>query len=172
MTRHRGLTPTRPIPQSGFALLAFVVLVALVGMTWYIGSLAANTQTLKLDRDRVTQTAFAKAKEALISFAAANPDRGALPCPADPANEGVMLTTCPTDALRIGRLPWRTLGIEDLRDGGGESLWYAVSATSSASQSGQRSGRTATASCSPTATDRCFCMRFCTSPATTCRWSS
>ncbi len=27
----------------------------------------------------------------------------------------------------IGRLPWRTLGLEPLRDGNGECLWYAVS---------------------------------------------
>jgi hypothetical protein len=29
--------------------------------------------------------------------------------------------------VRIGRLPWKTLGIPDLRDGDGERLWYAVS---------------------------------------------
>ena len=28
---------------------------------------------------------------------------------------------------RLGRLPWRTLGLPDLRDGDGERLWYAVS---------------------------------------------
>ena len=32
-----------------------------------------------------------------------------------------------TDTV-IGRLPWRTLGIEPIRDGHGECLWYAVSA--------------------------------------------
>ncbi len=29
--------------------------------------------------------------------------------------------------LRPGRLPWRTLGLADLRDADGERLWYAVS---------------------------------------------
>src|SRR5690606_298057 len=28
---------------------------------------------------------------------------------------------------RLGRLPWKTLGLPDLRDGHGERLWYAVS---------------------------------------------
>jgi hypothetical protein len=28
---------------------------------------------------------------------------------------------------RLGRLPWKTLGVADLRDGYGERLWYAVS---------------------------------------------
>ena len=75
---------------------------------------------------------MAEAKDALIGFAVANPVRGFLPCPADPAlagtpTEGTALATCSSDALHIGRLPWRTLGIADVRDGDGESLWYAVS---------------------------------------------
>ena len=31
---------------------------------------------------------------------------------------------CPSE---LGRLPWRTLGLPDPRDGSGERLWYAVS---------------------------------------------
>ena len=27
----------------------------------------------------------------------------------------------------IGRLPWKTFGLPDLRDGSGERLWYALS---------------------------------------------
>ncbi|MEQ1668617.1 MAG: hypothetical protein ABL868_09205, partial [Sulfuriferula sp.] len=44
-------------------------------------------------------------------------------------NDGVaeLLTgvQCPS---YIGRLPWRTLGLSDIRDGAGERLWYALSA--------------------------------------------
>jgi hypothetical protein len=29
----------------------------------------------------------------------------------------------------VGRLPWKTLGLSDLRDGSGERLWYALSKT-------------------------------------------
>jgi hypothetical protein len=28
---------------------------------------------------------------------------------------------------RVGRLPWKTLGLPDLRDAAGERLWYAIS---------------------------------------------
>jgi hypothetical protein len=47
-----------------------------------------------------------------------------LPCP-DVNNDGVPDTPCNGSAL--GRLPWKTLGLPDLRDGSGERLWYAVS---------------------------------------------
>ncbi|OOO01050.1 MAG: hypothetical protein USCGTAYLOR_02748 [Chromatiales bacterium USCg_Taylor] len=33
----------------------------------------------------------------------------------------------PGNCWRLGRLPWKTLGLPDLRDGNGERLWYAVS---------------------------------------------
>src|SRR5690606_23241172 len=32
-----------------------------------------------------------------------------------------------TGGTTLGRLPWKTLGLPDLRDGDGERLWYAVS---------------------------------------------
>jgi hypothetical protein len=32
----------------------------------------------------------------------------------------------PEDCNRLGRLPWKTLRLPDLRDGAGERLWYAV----------------------------------------------
>jgi hypothetical protein len=53
------------------------------------------------------------------------PRPGDLPCP-DRNNDGIAETSCSTTA-RIGRLPWKTLGIGDLRDGSGERLWYAIS---------------------------------------------
>jgi type II secretory pathway pseudopilin PulG len=51
---------------------------------------------------------------------------GDLPCP-DRNNDGNAEINCNTQANRLGRLPWKTLGIDDLRDGAGERLWYAVS---------------------------------------------
>ena len=55
---------------------------------------------------------------------------GSLPCP-DVDNDG-QLTAVDQVAGNctsfIGRLPWKTLGLPDLRDGGGERLWYALSA--------------------------------------------
>ena len=79
----------------------------------------SQTQSVKLERDKTTYNSIVHAKDALIGFAVANPVRGYLPCPADPAlagtpTEGTAMDTCNSDALRIGRLPWRTLKIGDL----------------------------------------------------------
>ncbi len=51
---------------------------------------------------------------------------GDLPCP-DVNNDGNAEINCNTQASRLGRLPWKTLGIDDIRDGAGERIWYAVS---------------------------------------------
>jgi hypothetical protein len=86
---------------------------------------------------RATEDALAQAREALLAFAA---DRaidpvvgpGYLPCP-DLDDDGWAESTCGSldgasgQAERLGRLPWKTLGLPDLRDGAGERLWYAVS---------------------------------------------
>jgi hypothetical protein len=76
---------------------------------------------------------LALAKEALIGYAAADTNRpGNLPCP-DVDNDGQL--TMNVDFIGnnctspIGRLPWKTLGLTDLRDGAGEHLWYAVART-------------------------------------------
>ena len=108
-----------------------------------VGALAVfvsglNRATSQLERDRITNVALAQAKEALIGYAAsvdlsssgARP--GDLPCP-DTNNDGVAETLCGNasgstgQSLRLGRLPWKTLNLPDLRDGYGERLWYAVS---------------------------------------------
>jgi hypothetical protein len=60
---------------------------------------------------------------------------GRLPCPestgnAGGSNEGIRAGNCaPGFAANknIGRLPWRSLGIDKLVDAAGEPLWYAVS---------------------------------------------
>lgn len=108
-----------------------------------VGALAVfvtgmNRAGLRLERDRVTAAALAQAKEALIGYAAsvplasAGPRPGDLPCP-DIDDDGVTETACGNAAgttgqnLRLGRLPWKTLRLPDLRDGDGERLWYAVS---------------------------------------------
>jgi hypothetical protein len=56
---------------------------------------------------------------------------GTLPCPEDVTlvgtfNEGNSRATC-NEVNPIGRLPWKTLGIGDIRDGNGDKLWYAIS---------------------------------------------
>ena len=79
--------------------------------------------------DPGTADALAAAKTALIGYAVrrggptgtARP--GELPCP-DLNNDGFEEATCTAGA--IGRLPWRTLGMPEPKDSGGETLWYAV----------------------------------------------
>src|SRR5438105_5032007 len=105
-----------------------------------MGALLALDQASALvhaQRDRLTDRALAEAREALLAYAA---DRainaivgpGYLPCP-DLDDDGWAESTCGSldgtsgQAQRLGRLPWKTLGLPDLRDGYGERLWYAVS---------------------------------------------
>ncbi len=117
--------------QHGAAALIFVLLLITVGLGVFVGVANNHTILVKQAHDRMSVKARAEAKDALLGFAISNPTRGFLPCPADPAlagtaTEGTAMTSCNSDALRIGRLPWRTLGIDDLHDGYGEALWYAV----------------------------------------------
>ncbi len=78
--------------------------------------------------DARTRAVLEEARNALIGRAIADASRpGSLPCP-DGDDDGsadlFVGSACPT---YIGRLPWRSLGIGDLRDDAGERLWYALS---------------------------------------------
>lgn len=116
----------------GSALLLLLIIVV-VGAAFLLNALKSNPH---IERDKVTADALAKAKEALIGYAAtyrdnapghANDVFGYFPCP-DTNNDGVAEPSCGgTDISEIGRLPWQTLGLPPLRDSSGECLWYAVS---------------------------------------------
>src|SRR5882672_3976399 len=113
--------------QRGIALLiVLALLVLLVGtvMVGFTGDLARQNR-----KQQQTTDALAMAKEALIGYAAKDPNQpGVLPCP-DSDNDGSADSPCgATGVTAIGRLPWKTLGLPDVRDGAGECLWYAVSA--------------------------------------------
>lgn len=148
-----------PPRQRGVALLIFLILVVIGGLTFLLTSM--TPEAAKARRDRQTQAALVQARDALLGYAAQfrdlNPDQatgvpkyvyGYLPLPdigssrintTDPNCKhpvsGAYLEGC--DAANfsgngdnitvIGRFPWRKLGIEPLRDGWGECLWYAVS---------------------------------------------
>lgn len=91
---------------------------------------AAPGESNQLAAAQKTAQALAAAREALIGFAASVPDSdrpGDLPCPATDYATGDAGSTCSTAASRIGYLPWRRLGLPDLRDGSGAPLLYAVS---------------------------------------------
>jgi type II secretory pathway pseudopilin PulG len=116
--------------QSGTAV---VVLLAILSMI-IIGVLlsVASSSSLDIARQKQTAQALAQAKEALMAYAVAvSSDSlatrpGDLPCP-DLNNDGHAELTCSSASKRIGRLPFKTLGLPDLRDADGERLWYALS---------------------------------------------
>lgn len=116
--------------QRGAAFILSIFILTIVGVSAFI-AMSSGTRG-ELESDRVTAAALAEAKAALIGYAAGvpltGPERpGDMPCP-DLDNDGDADPPCATEARSLGRLPWRTLGLRDLRDGSGERLWYAVSA--------------------------------------------
>lgn len=119
--------------QSGLSLLlaAFVMLVAGALLLLQAGGASSGR------RDEITARTLAQAREALLAYASDRPINavvgpGFLPCP-DLDDDGWAESTCGSLAgdrgqeQRLGRLPWKTLGLPDLRDAHGERLWYAVS---------------------------------------------
>jgi type II secretory pathway pseudopilin PulG len=127
--------------QKGMALLMLVFIVTLLSSLSILRSLDAAT--IQNDKAKKTQKALAEARLALLAYAGSSSlapagcgtncaRPGDLPCP-DTNNDGIAENACGNasgstgQASRLGRLPWRTLGLQDLRDGDGERLWYAVS---------------------------------------------
>jgi hypothetical protein len=110
----------------GQALLALLLMLSIAAMLLVYGSTSEAGRTVK--RERKTLATIEYARQALIGRAIGDASRpGSLPCP-DGDDDGsadlFVGSTCPT---YIGRLPWRTLGLGDLRDASGERLWYALS---------------------------------------------
>lgn len=114
--------------QRGAALLVFFILVGIGVLALFAGNL--NVNKTQLERERITRLALAQTKDALISWSAARGDLvsnarpGELPCP-DTNNDGNENYPCGAGAR--GRIPWKTLGIPEPKDGYGETLWYAIS---------------------------------------------
>jgi hypothetical protein len=124
-----------PRRSAGQMLVAIAFIVTLfTGAVLYA---FASWDTRRHDDVQTTATVLAQAREALIGRAAADNNRpGTLPCPDISTN--IPGTNIPNDGIAdllsgnecpnyIGRLPWRTLGLSDLRDASGERLWYVLS---------------------------------------------
>ena len=130
------LNPTTPSrrKQCGAAMLVLITLFTLLGAYLIATRLSRTSVEMAVDRDQRTQRALQEARAALIAYAA-NPaltQIGALPCPdrklPSDSTTGAEESSCDTDAVRIGRLPWKTINVSsDLRDGSGEPLWYVLS---------------------------------------------
>jgi type II secretory pathway pseudopilin PulG len=113
--------------QSGQALMLLLILIVLTATTLFLQRATSNTQHLQ--SDATSLAALQTARTALIGYAIANQTRPyAFPCP-DSDNDGSANVTPVTNlcvSLR-GWLPFKTLGIDDIRDASGERIWYALS---------------------------------------------
>lgn len=135
--------------ERGAALLALLAAIML-GASWLLVSqLNAESRGFTAVNRARNAEVLNRAKQALIGYVAAtaatagenNPGR--LPCPehawyvGNSDKEGVagpsVGVTSPgfgsSDCASIGRLPWRTLGLEKLVDAASEPLWYVVRPT-------------------------------------------
>jgi hypothetical protein len=114
--------------QKGAALILIVFLMALILTTILIHSTTGIEY--KAERDLKTAKVLEDAKVALLGWSATRDIPGQLPCPEDTSfigspTEGNEQSTCTLPA--IGRLPWRTLGLGDIRDANNDRLWYVLS---------------------------------------------
>jgi hypothetical protein len=120
--------------------VALVVMLAVfvVGIAWFtVGALERAAPTAA-EREVRTAAALQAAKEALLAYVAlraADPGEenpGRMPCPENPAQPGTAQEGIAApfpgfpNCTQVGRLPWKTLGIDQLRDSDAEPLWYAV----------------------------------------------
>lgn len=125
------MLPARGLRQRGIAAVALVLLVAIATA----GFVLASHDFVAAARARAQAhsiATLAAARDALLGYAIAYPERhpgqghGYLPCP-DSGNDGSPSGACGIRGVgALGRFPYRTLGLADLRDGWGECLWYAV----------------------------------------------
>lgn len=118
-------------PERGFALMAVISLL-IAGALYFLVNWA-GPGLLSAYRAQKTEAALAQARSALLGFSMTYRDAhpgevfGYFPCP-DTDNDGEAELNCGAkDTTVVGRLPWKTLRIPDLRDGEGECLWYVVS---------------------------------------------
>jgi hypothetical protein len=148
MSRARHPDDPRPGHNRGAALLIMLLAMVLAFGAVLIGSLAANDP--EIERQRRSFEALAQAKQALIAWSVVQGDvqptteteggvkkfthrrPGPLPCPDDnyfgSADSGYSSGSCSTSGgTSLSRLPWKSLGVDRLRDAHGEVLWYAIS---------------------------------------------
>ena len=131
-----------PRRQRGAALLLLATMLVLGVSTYLVVRLSRVDPRNVADQRNHNAKVLELAKKSLIGYvamqAAQNGENnpGRLPCPESPsdagdtANEGQAASSCdptfPTNK-NIGRLPWRTLGLDRLVDANSEPLWYVAS---------------------------------------------
>ena len=106
-------------------VLVAALLLLVIGAAGLFAS-TVNGERLRLQRLDADRHVLARARQALIDRALTDRQRpGSLGCP-DTDNDGASELGFPCGIV-LGRLPWKTLDLPDLRDSAAERLWYAVS---------------------------------------------
>ena len=119
--------------QRGAALLILMLLVMLGLITLF--TFRMDRKEPDLNADRQTALALVQAKEALLGRAFTSNTPGRIVCPAidalGSATGLIVGNNCqgnpPSVPRNSGRVPWKTLGIPDLRDGSASQLWIVIS---------------------------------------------
>jgi hypothetical protein len=115
-----------------------ILAMLLAGVLWFAVDALSKAARTDYEKEIRTGAALQAGKEALLAYIAQYAARsttsepGQLPCPESlnyylAGTEGQSSTSCSNATEVAGRLPWRTLGIDQLRDGYGEPLWLVVS---------------------------------------------
>jgi hypothetical protein len=129
----------RSTAQQGAAMLVLAAVLVLGVSAFMVSALNQAPDAATVNR-QYNARVLHQAKDALIGYVAkevldlSEDIPGRLPCPESPGDaggdfEGRAANICaPGFANKtVGRLPWRTLGIDKLVDAANEPLWYAVS---------------------------------------------
>jgi hypothetical protein len=127
--------------QRGAALIALLAVIVLAAGWMLVSRVRGSSSDILAAKRARNAIVLNQAKQALIGYVAAqavkpgenNP--GNLPCPENPGDfdsttgrEGLAGINCGTGSgQKVGRFPWRTLGLDRLVDADGEPLWYVVS---------------------------------------------
>ena len=131
----------RPARERGAVLLLMLAIVVLGAASWLYSTLGTEANRTASEREHNAKV-LREAKDAVLGWVARNAadttdvNPGKLPCPEalgnfqmppDLTNEGVTQGFCGGSAAAVGRLPWRSLGIDKPYDATGEVLWFVVS---------------------------------------------
>src|SRR5206468_78649 len=130
--------------RRGFALIALLALAALISAILIASALDLTSAGNSNEREDRSMSALRKAKAALIAYAAneqwqlykgqSTDQPGALPCPdinhdgteSDEGNSDCVGPGISSTTNLNGRIPWKALGTDDLRDASGDRLLYAL----------------------------------------------
>ena len=131
----RRRRPLVAVRARGAALIMLMALLTMGVLYFLTVQLEAVSLYQRASQQGGGSDSLTQAREALVAYAATYRDDpahttetfGYLPCP-DTVGNGLAAASCGTAGeASVGLLPYRALGLPDLRDSSGTCLWYAVS---------------------------------------------